>query len=120
MQVHIMLRLWLFQVVNTLMGAFMFWDASRNSQVLSLLALLVRSTNTDELLRRRTTRTGRTGSQMAVRPPNTLATTLLLPISLLLAVMSLVVACIACIACITLLSSVLLVALITLIVALIT
>ena len=41
MQVHIMLRLWLFQVVNTLMGAFMFWDASRNLQVLSLLALLV-------------------------------------------------------------------------------
>jgi hypothetical protein len=41
MQVHIMLRLWLFQVVNTLMGAFMFWDASRNSQVLSLLAFLV-------------------------------------------------------------------------------
>jgi len=30
-EVHIMLRLWLFQVVNTLMGAFMFWDASHNA-----------------------------------------------------------------------------------------
>lgn len=26
-EVHVMLRLWLFQVLNTLMGAFMFWDA---------------------------------------------------------------------------------------------
>ena len=26
-----MLFLWLFQVVNTLMGAFMFWDASHNA-----------------------------------------------------------------------------------------
>jgi len=30
MEVHIMLRLWLFQVLNTLIAAFMFWDASRN------------------------------------------------------------------------------------------
>ena len=31
-EVHIMLRLWLFQVLNTLMGAFMFWDASQNQE----------------------------------------------------------------------------------------
>lgn len=30
-----MLRLWLFQVINTLMGAFMFWDASHNTQGLT-------------------------------------------------------------------------------------
>jgi len=31
-EVHIMLRLWFFQVLNTLMGAFMFWDASHNTE----------------------------------------------------------------------------------------
>jgi len=30
-EVHVMLRLWLFQVLNTLMGAFMFWDASHDA-----------------------------------------------------------------------------------------
>ena len=34
-EVHIMLRLWLFQVLNTLMGAFMFWDASQNVEGLT-------------------------------------------------------------------------------------
>mmetsp|Transcript_43945 Transcript_43945/g.103482 ORF Transcript_43945/g.103482 Transcript_43945/m.103482 type:complete len:730 (+) Transcript_43945:251-2440(+) len=30
MELTIMLRLWLFQVLNTMLAAFMFWDASRN------------------------------------------------------------------------------------------
>jgi len=32
MELHIMLRLWLFQVLNTMIAAFMFWDASRNKE----------------------------------------------------------------------------------------